>query len=268
MAKKGKSDEKVQAEAGPLAGEPPVAQTGGAPGVETVVDGDGDAAAGAGGTEQPDGEESAGTGTATAAVGETAGADHVDGASDAALEEGRLAAVPDAPADGAVSKGVSDDEDDGDGSASGVAVDIPADMIIEAAKAAANEALRFVVAYWMLPDATMAQCHVLFGAYSTAAPAMAELVRKIGTERATLEVVASQLKILGYIDDVDLHPAVRMAITVFLQVLVAIEAFEAEGFRALQDAARAKTMAERKPLPIEDTTLEPVSGPLETWGGA
>jgi len=362
MAKRGKSDEKVQADAGSLAGVPPVAEAGGAPGVDAMVDGGGGAAADAGGAEQPDGAEAPVLGVADADMGEAAGAQLVDGAADAAREAGRSAADADAPADGAVFEGVSDDEDadyciacgeilvdgdavyhdvsesgylhadccgperesyvnadgkplkdgepipepdiyrcirpvsrdaggvstvdganasvtgdgighmldaatgtdTGDGSASGVAVDLPADMIVEAAKAAANEALRFVVAYWMLPDATMAQCHVLFGAYSTAAPAMAELVRKIGTERATLEVVASQLKILGIIDDVDLHQAVRMAITVFLQALVAIEAFEATE-RALAEAAWAKTVDERKPLPIEDTTLEPVSDPLDTW---
>lgn len=264
MAKKGKSDEKVQAEAGPMAGVPPVAEAGGAPGVEAVVDGGGGAAVGASRPEQPDGAEAPVLGTADADLGEAAGAEHVDGAADAAREAGRSGEDADAPADGAASEGVSNAEDDGDASASDVAVDLPADMIVEAAKAAANEALRFVVAYWLLPDAIMAQCHVLFGAYSTAAPAMAELVRKIGPERATIEVVASQLKILGTIDDVDLHPAVRMAITVFLQALVAIEAFEATE-RAQAEAKWANAGAERKPLPIEDTTLEPVSGPLDTW---
>ncbi|PZU23933.1 MAG: hypothetical protein DI589_06660 [Shinella sp.] len=436
MAKKGKSDEKGQTEAGPLAGEPPVAETGGAPGADAVVDGGGGAAAGAGGAEHPDGAEAPLLEVADAELGEAASAPRENDAADAASEEGRPEAVPDAPVvAGAASEGVSDDadisaktdgidsagpdalvvsqpdtdggeqngtggagdtvrigedvragtelrsgpgdkepdggadcesdddedadyciacgkilvdgdavyhdvseggylhadccgperesyvnadgeplkegepipepdiyqrarpvpggnagdvldaggfsavdgsaylgdhdagndaNDPGDGSASGIAVDLPVDMIVEAAKAAANEALRFVVGYWMLPDATMAQCHVLFGAYSTAAPAMAELVRKIGPERATIEVVASQLKIMGSIDDVDLHPAVRMAITVFLQALVAIEAFEATE-RALAEAKWAKTMVERKPLLIEDTTLEPVSGPLDTW---
>ncbi len=122
MAKKGKSDEKDQAEAGPLAGEPPVAEAGSASGVEAVVDGGGSTAAGAGGAEQPAGAETPVLGTADADMGEAAGAEHVDGAADAASEAGRPEAVSDAPADSAVSEGVSDaanvaDEIDGVGSA-------------------------------------------------------------------------------------------------------------------------------------------------------
>lgn len=97
----------------------------------------------------------------------------------------------------------------------------------------------------------------------TSANAIAEFVRKVGPERATVDVVASQLRILGIIGDGELRPVSRLALTVMIQTLVAIDAYEAAEDALAEAAARQRP--EPVPVALEDTTLEPVDGPLDAW---
>jgi hypothetical protein len=92
---------------------------------------------------------------------------------------------------------------------------------------------------------------------------LAEFVRKIGP-RATPEVLAQQLVILKHRSDADLSRPEGIALKVFSTVLMELDQFAAEE-KARAEAAAAKP-EERKPIPIEDTTLETVDGPFDTWG--
>lgn len=314
MVKKGKAHEEVQADGGPLAGQPTLAESLGAAEAAAVVDGDNPSGAPKEITGLEAGAAGADIGDHGAAMGGDAHADGGNGAADAEGEAGRPETVAPETAQAAVFEGVSDGEDalleleagQGDAEGSGAGTGHPAqndrddigegaggdaggdgasgadasgamasmldddagddpDAIVLAARNAAIEALRYVDQFWMLSDAVKARLHVLFGDYSTAPPAVAAFVRKVGPERAVLDVVASQLKILGFIDDVDLHPAERLALTVFIGTLSAIDTYEVAELAIAEAAVAAERRTVPARLPVDETTLEPVDGPMETW---
>lgn len=92
---------------------------------------------------------------------------------------------------------------------------------------------------------------------------LAEFIRKIGA-RATPDVLAQQLVILKRRETADLSRPEAIALQVFATVLMELDQFAAEE-KARAAAAKA-VPEERKPIPIEDTTLETVDGPFDTWG--
>lgn len=94
---------------------------------------------------------------------------------------------------------------------------------------------------------------------------IASYVRSIGRERATPAVIGQQLKILGFLKDGALSEAETLIVTTFVNVLTGIDAFDAA--QAAREAAAASERAERRPVPIDETTMELVDGPLDTWGG-
>jgi len=108
--------------------------------------------------------------------------------------------------------------------------------------------------------------HVLTGyAGSAGTNAMAELVRKIGKERATPEVCAQQLKILGMLDHPELSEAETLIVQTFVNIVAGVDAYDKAV--AERRAAADRQPEERKPIPIEDTTMETVDDAMATWGG-
>lgn len=95
--------------------------------------------------------------------------------------------------------------------------------------------------------------------------ALRVLVIRIGP-RATPEVMAQQLAILKLRRGTHLTAAERIGLEVFATVVWALHRHE----RELIAAKAAEKQKVEKPalLPVEDTTLRPVAGPLDTWGGA
>ncbi len=91
---------------------------------------------------------------------------------------------------------------------------------------------------------------------------IAVFVRKIG-RRATADVIGQQLKILGHRASPDLSEPERIAFAVFAHVLVELDAFAAAEAERARKAA--ETPAEVPPLPVEETTLEPVDDHFDTW---
>ncbi|CDZ67648.1 Hypothetical protein NGAL_HAMBI2605_59290 [Neorhizobium galegae bv. orientalis] len=92
---------------------------------------------------------------------------------------------------------------------------------------------------------------------------LAAFVRKIGG-RATPEVLAQQLVILKHRQTAELSRPEQIALKVFGSVLMELDQFAAEE-KARFEAAKAPK-AQPVPIPIEDTTMEPVDGPMDTWG--
>lgn len=87
-------------------------------------------------------------------------------------------------------------------------------------------------------------------------------VRKIG-KRATAEVIGQQLKILGYTASAEIPPTERVALGVFAQVLLDLDAFAAA--EAARIAAEENPPAPAPAVPIDETTLEPVDDYFATW---
>lgn len=93
----------------------------------------------------------------------------------------------------------------------------------------------------------------------------AKLLRKIGHVRATVDVVASQLKLTGHLSEPTIAGPQRVVLECFLFTLASLDGFAKSQAERL---AREKAEAERQPpppVPIEDTTLETVDGPMDTW---
>lgn len=94
----------------------------------------------------------------------------------------------------------------------------------------------------------------------------ARYLREVGHARANVDVVATQLFITGHRDTRTVSGAERVALEVFLFTLASLDGFaKAEATRRAREAEEAN----RKPapaVPIDETTMEPVDGPMATWG--
>lgn len=268
MAKKGESDEKVQAGSGPetrgesVPGEPDQREAaalvaGGDPG---AIEGEGaelppgepaDAAGESAGMVSDENQEPApvvqagdpGAGETDAQGTDQAAADLAPGAATHGESGGDLAAG--APA------AVIDEHDDGPINFGDMALQ----AAIEAYEAAllAGAVIGAVTAGTDALDPDMTD-----GAYDD----IAAFVRKIG-KRATAEVIGQQLKILGHRASPDLSEPERIAFGAFAHVLVELDAFAAAEAERARKAA--ETPAEVQPLPVEETTLEPVDDHFDTW---
>ncbi|HEU0071191.1 MAG TPA: hypothetical protein VFS04_07845 [Alphaproteobacteria bacterium] len=91
---------------------------------------------------------------------------------------------------------------------------------------------------------------------------MAAFVRKIG-KRATPEVMGQQLKILGHRASAEISEPERMALSAFVTALVDLDAFAAA--EAARIAAETNPPAPAPAVPIDETTLEPVDDYFDTW---
>lgn len=91
---------------------------------------------------------------------------------------------------------------------------------------------------------------------------MAAFARKIG-RRCNADVMGQQLRILKHRRHAELSGPERVAVGIFISTLL-----DLDEFAAAEKAAIEKATAQRpapRPLPIEDTTMEAVDGPMETW---
>lgn len=235
MAKKGESDEKVQADGGQAAlGETVSGEPGEREAAALVAGGDRGAAEGEG--AQPEAP-------APGAAGDGAGVVSDDqGNSDRAG----------IPQSGDQPHGGGTDLDDGP-------VDF-GDMALQAAIEAYEAALLAGAVIGAVTAGTDAlDPDMTDGAYDE----IGAYVRKIG-RRATPDVIGQQLKILGHRASPDLSEPERIAFGAFAHVLVELDAFAAAEAERAKRAA--ETPAEIPPLPIEDTTMETVDNALDTWG--
>ncbi len=96
---------------------------------------------------------------------------------------------------------------------------------------------------------------------------MVAFVRKIG-ERATADVMGQQLRILKHRESAELSRSEAVAVTAFIHVLRALDGLARDEQAAIDRAEAARTRIAPAPLPIGETTMEPVDGPMDTWGGA
>lgn len=140
----------------------------------------------------------------------------------------------------------------------------PVDYVVQAAEEACAAVIYHLTEFHEFDQPQQDRLSLVSGGqHSKATNAIAELVRKIGRDRATPAVVGQQLKILHLIDDAELSAAEPLVVKVFIDTLAAIDAFDqAEAKRLEQLAAKP---VEHPPMPIDETTLEPVDGPMETW---
>lgn len=122
-----------------------------------------------------------------------------------------------------------------------------------------------------LADEQLARLAVLTGGDGPGVPGshapdvMAKLLREIGRDRATPSVLGQQLKLARLLDKGELEPFEELLITIFANTLAAIDAFE-KSIEALWEESR-RNSAVPQPVPIDETTMELVDGPLATWGG-
>ncbi|MCJ9696908.1 hypothetical protein MOV76_35690 [Rhizobium sp. PRIMUS64] len=90
---------------------------------------------------------------------------------------------------------------------------------------------------------------------------MAKLLREIGRDRATPEVLMQQLKLLKHRETAAATRAELALVRIFSAVVVELDQFEKD-WQAEQEAAKPKP--DPVPVPLEETTLEGVDGPMDT----
>jgi len=94
-------------------------------------------------------------------------------------------------------------------------------------------------------------------------PAAAELVaftRRLRSE-ATPQILAQHLVITRHWPSNEISWAAEIALKSFISTLVSFD----DMLAAEEARKRAADMPAPAPVPIEDTTLEPSDGPLDTW---
>lgn len=94
---------------------------------------------------------------------------------------------------------------------------------------------------------------------------LGDLIRRIGTS-ATVPVLASQLMLSRHRDNKELNRLEVLALDVFSHTLLALEGYKARSIEIEEAEARLANAVPAPPLPIEETTLETVDGPGDTWG--
>lgn len=93
----------------------------------------------------------------------------------------------------------------------------------------------------------------------------ARCLREIGHVRATVDVVATQLRLAGHLPSGRVDGPQRVLLEIFLFTLAAIDG---HAKAVAEERARAEAEANRTPptpVPIEDTTLEMVDDTMATW---
>lgn len=93
---------------------------------------------------------------------------------------------------------------------------------------------------------------------------LADLIRRIGAS-ATVPVLASQLMLSRHRDDKELNRLEVLALDVFSHTLLALEGYKARSIEIEAEEARLANAVPPPPVPIEETTLETVDGPGDSW---
>ncbi|MGG7535340.1 hypothetical protein [Rhizobium sp. 12,4] len=244
---------------------------------ELAAQGETLASAGAGSAGKPDDEGLGDDQGRTNESGLAAGQAPETAAGGAAIGPGNTAdpaAVDGGPDAG--SAGVQNDADgsaDGDagagnaGEASGSAgtedpaVDAPIDLNVMAAEQAAFMVLDQLLELYELEEVKRLQA--LFSTDGYDVPnAISGLVRKIGRDRAMPHVVLQELVLRKHREDVPPTRAELMLARIFTTVLVELDQFEKD-WQADLEAAKPKPAPE--PVPLDETTLEGVDGPMDTY---
>lgn len=93
---------------------------------------------------------------------------------------------------------------------------------------------------------------------------LAALIRQIG-DRATPGVLGQQLFLKGHRDNGTLTPMETLVLDIFCHVLRRLDAHAALIDELARKAAAELNKLPPVPVPIEDTTLEPIDGAFDTW---
>lgn len=152
-------------------------------------------------------------------------------------------------------------------------IDWPATPIdaVGVAQIAMMNAVDYLGYRYELDDVLVARLLVICGLPGLPEPAaprvMAELLRKIGSDRATPAVLAQQLKIerVFMANDSEFEQVEELVVKIFADTLTAIDAFD-RSIEAIWEESRRNSAVPR-PVPIDETTMELVDGPLATWRG-
>jgi hypothetical protein len=288
--RKDKVDEEKVAAAGPTTGADAVSPEHDEPQAAELVEGDDRGAAVTEGAQHADGASPADAGSGDVSDGGRAGGEGVadgpvavirDGAATDA--DGRSADVGDDDLADLVTVTVTgDDGDQGAGAGSeGVPLSFLDLQFDELNRSLLWPNLRYRDKTVIVSDGIMSIAHEagswahhLEWLYGTAIPTDGLLsldiaqqlypyIGRIG-ERATPDVLAQQMVILRHRETAELTWPERVTLDVFISVSLAFLRREDE-IKASMNARMEAERAKPAPVPIEDTTMEPVSDTLETW---
>lgn len=138
------------------------------------------------------------------------------------------------------------------------------DAAIAAAAVAYDQALRIIgagdFAAWQVREQYPELVALTREDYAEAA----RLLREIGHARATTAVVATQLKIRG-LRTLPLEAPETIALETFLFTLVGLDGLADQLARAIAKELEARLRKPAPPVPVDETTMEPVDDALATW---
>jgi hypothetical protein len=271
MTKRGKTNAQKPAANKPTEGSDAERKDGAAPAPEAVVDGSGGAGGETGGMQHPAGTSDAPGGTNQPAMGEVVS----DGPDTGTIAADAGGTTPDGGEGSGAGSIASDAEGrtDGAGDVDGGGETLD-DMIAgkdpssieDAALSAASDIYQMVMVnalYFDWADANSDEMDLdALGLEDAYFAGMAACIRDIGT-RATADVIGHQMKILGFRKNPVLSRPEAIAVRAFAGLLMDLDAYLAEE-KAKAEAA-AKVVEPGALLPIEDTTMEPTTEPMETW---
>lgn len=246
-----------------------VESDGGVTGAISVGDGAGDGGGedpAAGEREPGGGDDEAVDGVSGDAGGEPDAGNDGDGSADGGTPDANRVDTDGGDAGGADHNGYAPRDGDDDGAAGptdhGDLDDGPIDFG-DMPLAAAVNAYQEVLMAGAIIGAVLSGTDALDrGMSDSAYEEMGAYVRKIG-RRATPAVLAQQLKILEHRETAEISEPERIALAVFISVLLDLDDFAAAERRRIE--AELAPAAKERPTPIEDTIMEPVEGFFDEW---
>lgn len=123
--------------------------------------------------------------------------------------------------------------------------------------------LEYLTELYGIDDAEIARLQLIAGyETSVATNEMAGFIRKVGRDRAMPHVVRQHLVLQKHLEADAMTPAERLLIGSFVRTLCDLDDYERD-FEAAREAEKPKP--EVPPVPIEETSLEAVDGPMDTF---
>lgn len=138
------------------------------------------------------------------------------------------------------------------------------DYVVAAAETASFFAVEHLTEFFEIDPDEIDRVNSLAGLpHSASTNAMAELLRKIGRDRATPQVLLQQLVLLKHRHTAEATRAETLVVRIFSSIVAELDEFERE-FRAEQEA-RSRHIEQQPPTPLEDTILEGIGDSFDTY---